>query len=266
MRLACPSPSCSSASAPGPSSGHFEAAAGPVKLPKPLSAEPEAFGFSLDRTLPLPPCSGFLLVPKGPDWRGLEQRKETTMSDTPTNQNRATPCDKDSPIIVITIRGGMVEDVGTTVPVRVIIEDWDCPDWDSGKRPSREVYWNSATLSNSCAEEKFRHLTNEADSTTDAADHRITLARPAVAQTGSDRPVVMKEHFDIEALASRRQIAVTWDVEDVLAVRPDLTDDQAWEVLKSVKRGHDANRGISWDTLEWTAMYLFGNAPETNEE
>jgi len=92
------------------------------------------------------------------------------MSNSPTKHNRAKRCDKDSPIVVITIRGGMVEDVGTTFPVRVIIEDWDCPDRDSGNRPSRDVYYSSATLSSKWAENKYRQLTNAADSTTDATD------------------------------------------------------------------------------------------------
>ena len=31
------------------------------------------------------------------------------------------------PIVVITIRSGMVQDVNATAPVTVFVEDWDCP-------------------------------------------------------------------------------------------------------------------------------------------
>ncbi|HEY7330675.1 MAG TPA: hypothetical protein VH592_23750 [Gemmataceae bacterium] len=49
-------------------------------------------------------------------------------------------------------------------------------------------------------------------------------------------------------------------------VRPDLTDEQAWEVLRQVKRNHDADIGVNWYTLEWNAEDLFGDAPETTNK
>lgn len=60
-----------------------------------------------------------------------------------------------------------------------------------------------------------------------------------------------------ELLAGRQQIADIWCVEDVQSVRPDLTDDEAWEVLLEVKRHHDANFGITWDVLERHADQLY---------
>jgi hypothetical protein len=72
--------------------------------------------------------------------------------------------------------------------------------------------------------------------------------------------------LDIDAiLAERRQIAVIWSVEDVQQVRPDLTDDQAWEVLQQVDRKHDAELGINWLTLECFADELFPKPDETNQ-
>jgi hypothetical protein len=32
------------------------------------------------------------------------------------------------PIVVVIVRGGLVEDVNATSPVRVFVEDWDCPE------------------------------------------------------------------------------------------------------------------------------------------
>jgi hypothetical protein len=31
------------------------------------------------------------------------------------------------PIIVVTVQGGLVAEVTATVPVTVVVEDWDCP-------------------------------------------------------------------------------------------------------------------------------------------
>jgi hypothetical protein len=72
--------------------------------------------------------------------------------------------------------------------------------------------------------------------------------------------------IDVHAfLAERKLVASLWGIEDVQEVRPDLTDDQAWQVLQHVDRQKDATIGITWDTLEWAAQGLFGDAPETNE-
>lgn len=77
------------------------------------------------------------------------------------------------------------------------------------------------------------------------------------------------EHeFDLdlnEQLARSRQIAHIWGTEDVHEVRPDLSEDQAWEVLQSVDRDCDSEYGIAWSTIEHVAEDLFGDAPETDE-
>lgn len=69
-----------------------------------------------------------------------------------------------------------------------------------------------------------------------------------------------------ELLADRKQIAIVWSVEDVQEVRPDLTDEQAWEVLQAVERQHDATIGITWLTLECAAEVFFGPNLETDFE
>jgi hypothetical protein len=68
----------------------------------------------------------------------------------------------------------------------------------------------------------------------------------------------MIDDIDIhELLASRRQIAHIWGVEDVQQIRPDLSDDQSWKVLQDVDRHLDSELGITWLTLEATADDLF---------
>lgn len=60
-----------------------------------------------------------------------------------------------------------------------------------------------------------------------------------------------------ELLEQRRQIALIWSVEDVQEMRPDLTDDQSWEVLKQCREVHDCNFGITWDLIDAVAESLF---------
>lgn len=48
-----------------------------------------------------------------------------------------------------------------------------------------------------------------------------------------------------------------WHIEDVQDVRPDLDDDQCVEVLGVIADNHDANDGINWDVIEYTADRLF---------
>jgi len=60
-----------------------------------------------------------------------------------------------------------------------------------------------------------------------------------------------------------RQVAIIWSIEDVQSVRPDLTDEQAMEVLWSAERSHDATVGINWDVLTDYANTLFPETPDT---
>jgi hypothetical protein len=55
---------------------------------------------------------------------------------------------------------------------------------------------------------------------------------------------------EAEKFDASRQVAIFWDIGDVLSVRPDLTDDQCLEVLHKVKRNHDCERGINWSVIE----------------
>ena len=57
-------------------------------------------------------------------------------------------------------------------------------------------------------------------------------------------------------------IAIYWSVEDVISIRPDLTQTQAAEVLQTAKQTHDATIGINWDVLSYIAAQAF---PETSD-
>jgi hypothetical protein len=93
----------------------------------------------------------------------------------------------------------------------------------------------------------------------DACASAIENARATVAQAKAAGIVPATTNIDIHALlAERRQIAAIWSIEDVQCVRPDLTEDQCWEVLKNSKRYHDASIGFNWEVLECNAQMLFG--------
>ena len=53
------------------------------------------------------------------------------------------------------------------------------------------------------------------------------------------------------------KITITWHIDDVKEIRPDLTDDQAREVLHQAKNRHDAGIGITWEVLAIHADGLF---------
>lgn len=59
-----------------------------------------------------------------------------------------------------------------------------------------------------------------------------------------------------------KTISIVWHTDDVQIVRPDLNEEQAYEVLLHAKVTHDANYGICWDTLRSSAHYLY---PETEK-
>ncbi len=73
--------------------------------------------------------------------------------------------------------------------------------------------------------------------------------------------------IDLYSLAAeRRQIVCLWGIEDVQEIRPDLSDDEAWEVLQSVSRFYDGGNGINRDVLDYHAEMLFGDAPDQDDE
>ena len=95
----------------------------------------------------------------------------------------------------------------------------------------------------------------------EACGHAINRAATAIAAT---EVTGVTPEADIHALS----IADIWDIWPIQAVqenRPDLSDEQAWNVLQSARRNHDATIGINWDVLEYHADMLFGPAPETDE-
>lgn len=75
--------------------------------------------------------------------------------------------------------------------------------------------------------------------------------------------LAVNELDNYDMVDKRHAMAIVWQVDDVLSVRPDLTEEQAAEVLGRVEDIHDASIGVSWYTLECCAEDLF---PEDGED
>ena len=61
------------------------------------------------------------------------------------------------------------------------------------------------------------------------------------------------------------EISIVWSTEDVLCVRPDLTKEQAREVLYELDHSHDASVGISWDIIDIIAENMFERPKESDD-
>jgi hypothetical protein len=94
------------------------------------------------------------------------------------------------------------------------------------------------------------------------ADHAQALL-DLLADAKPDAEPFYVNGFVHQLLTRFGRIAAIWCDEDVQGIRPDLTAEQAMEVLEEVGRKHDAEYGIGWTTLECMADILFGSAPET---
>ena len=53
------------------------------------------------------------------------------------------------------------------------------------------------------------------------------------------------------------EIAIIWSAADVLEIRPDLSQEQAEDVLVHAHRKHDAGIGINWDVLDVHASWMY---------
>lgn len=52
------------------------------------------------------------------------------------------------------------------------------------------------------------------------------------------------------------EIAIVWSVDDVLQECDWLTREQALEVLHNLDHKHDANIGINWEVIYYTAEWM----------
>jgi hypothetical protein len=120
------------------------------------------------------------------------------------------------------------------------------------------------------ADRLLRSLLDEAGDEFSPKDHDLLEKRVYEIRsvlTDELPPQIAVHEGDIhELLRKTFQIAHIWSVEDVMGVRPDLTKEQAWEVLDQVGRKVDSEYGISWTTLEIFADEMFPNGPTNRRQ
>lgn len=86
----------------------------------------------------------------------------------------------------------------------------------------------------------------------------IEFALNAAFAAGAESIQRCRSAIDVnELLEERRQIAIIWGTEDIKDVRPDLNEDQSWQVLQLCNKRHDCNDGFTWDLIEYVANHLF---------
>lgn len=68
-------------------------------------------------------------------------------------------------------------------------------------------------------------------------------------------------------LARHRKTAFIWCTCEVLKVRPDLTHDEAWDVLQTCSKDHDPEHGMGHLVIEFVAENLYPESvqPTINE-
>ena len=65
--------------------------------------------------------------------------------------------------------------------------------------------------------------------------------------------------YEVHELHDSQQLNLEiWHTCDVISARPDLTRDQAWDVLKVVQGSYEADEGISHRAIRAAACDLYG--------
>ncbi|TWT36621.1 hypothetical protein KOR34_15270 [Posidoniimonas corsicana] len=64
-------------------------------------------------------------------------------------------------------------------------------------------------------------------------------------------------------LRRHHRLAIIWSVIEVRRVRPDLNDEQAWQVLERARLHHNASVGVNWETLSAAAEALYPEPEDT---
>ena len=91
---------------------------------------------------------------------------------------------------------------------------------------------------------------------------------------------MVKKEKNMEETKYPEQIEIIWTVDDVLNMLAGIdkndndvlyrdlgmTRQEAARVLREVERHHDANDGVTWDTLRYWVEELFGDKYKYDEE
>jgi hypothetical protein len=97
-----------------------------------------------------------------PDWQqsSLGEKARAAIAKARAASPFPEQATADRPIVAVSVRDEVI-DVEATIPVTVVVEDWDVPDEDTGKKPARNVYGLAGKLSGPKAEKLRRLIAND---------------------------------------------------------------------------------------------------------
>ncbi|MEZ6063694.1 MAG: hypothetical protein R3C19_25375 [Planctomycetaceae bacterium] len=92
----------------------------------------------------------------------------------------------------------------------------------------------------------------------------LNASPDSVALIAADDPLgeLTKAPDLTPVLEPRGEIAVIWAADDVRRLRPELSRDQAIQVLRFCEQHHNPDDGINWHCLDLVAEQLFGRSAE----
>lgn len=76
----------------------------------------------------------------------------------------------------------------------------------------------------------------------------LTTLRERFARENAELRSIVRDHDTI---------AIEWHIDDVFSERPDLSAEQALDVLQYIKDNHDASIGVNWDVINYVANLLY---------
>jgi hypothetical protein len=65
------------------------------------------------------------------------------------------------PIVSVSVRGGLIDDLEATIPLTVVVEDWDVPNERTGEKATLSVHTLTGWMSGPRAEELARLIAND---------------------------------------------------------------------------------------------------------
>lgn len=85
------------------------------------------------------------------------ERIDRTIAEVMVAGARPTDAATEIPVVGILVHAGLIQDMNSTGPINVVVEDWDVPDEDTGRTPARSIWKLTGGLSGPKAE-KLRHM------------------------------------------------------------------------------------------------------------
>jgi len=110
-----------------------------IEAASPEAAADKARDLATDQADSIDDCEGETLAALV-DLVGDEEYSQTRLIDFEPARTCKSHAPGASPIVLVSVRGGLIEDLEATIPVTVVVEDWDVPDDATGEKPTVSVH------------------------------------------------------------------------------------------------------------------------------